>query len=299
MKRVPYLLGATGLALALGTVSCTTLGTHVKGGFACKAPVGTCAPMSHIDAQAIAGLGALGAQAMPIANDGMDGQARFITTGAEGVPVRTGERVMRVVFPAHTDGRGVFHDEAVAHVVSGQSGWTLRRVDAPTAGSLDAAIAAASPSASGTASATTSPGPVTSAVPLNLREAAAGLSAPADPLPDAPHEQVAVDMPAGSDDLPSPQALAAAHAGHRIRDAVPEHASSAQSSAKAGLQWAALHAHHHKPSGHAVAATVPGAATAALNRAVLRKLGSAGPHDTTAASPQAVASLASAGGLPR
>jgi conjugal transfer pilus assembly protein TraV len=296
MKRLPWLLSFTGLALALSTMSCTTLGTHVKGGFACHAPQGTCAPMSNIDAQAIAGLGTANGQVLPISTDSIDGRARFITTGNEGIPVRTGERVMRVVFPAHTDGHGVFHDEAVAHVVSEPSGWTLRPAHAPTIGSLDAAIAASAPSTraeAGTTALLSAPGVATSTVPLNLREAAAGLTAPASPLPDPPLERVAVDMPGAPGDGPSAQAIAAARAGHRIGDAMPSRVSArARPQHATGLL-------HRKVVARPASATVPGAATAELNRAALRELSPVRSREFASATQSQQSKTASSTELPQ
>jgi len=267
MKRLPYLLGATGLALALFTVSCTTIGTHVKGGFACKAPQGTCAPMSMIDAQAIAGLGAGGGQVMPVGGGAQDGPAGMVMTAAmygEGEPARTGDRTIKVVFPAHSDANGVFHEEAVAHVVAEWSRWTLRPSPPPVPGSLEAAIQKDAPSAqSPVAPVATIGGDPTSGVPLNLREAAAGLHAPADPAPAPPQDPSVVDGTDTQAGAPSADALAAARAGHRIGEPIAQKMPTA-----------------HRPAGKARRPAqisiggpgVPGAATAALNRDQLRRI---------------------------
>ena len=276
MKRMPYLLAATGLTLALATVSCTTIGTHVKGGFACKAPQGTCAPMSTIDAQAIAGLGGSGGQTVPVSSPSADTDARFINTGDEGVPVRTGEHVLRVVFPAHTDGGGVYHEEAVAHVVSEHSGWVLRPAEVPASGSLDAAIQASAPSSNpGTptpVATTANAGPTIRGVPLNLREAAAGLAAPADPMPD-PQEQVAVDMGGPDSGMPTPAALAAARAGHHIGDA-----ATTTRVTRSRVQHVAARRRHHRVAPQLAHARPADNPTTALNRTALGRLSAARPQ---------------------
>jgi conjugal transfer pilus assembly protein TraV len=264
MNRLPYLLGATSLSLALFTVSCTTLVTHVKGGFACKAPVGTCAPMSNIDAEALAALGAGDGGGRPISGSGRGRDPNLILASADGVPVRTGERTMKVVFPAHSDANGVYHEEAVAHVVAEWSRWTLRPLQAPASDSLDAAIAKDAPNSQMQAMPVASAlGDPTSSAPQNLREAAAGLAAPADPAPDPAGEQVAVDIPASDAGAPSAAALTAARAGHRIGQ---------PSVMQAATSHAAPQDHHHARPPSKASPTVPGAATAALNRDSLQRL---------------------------
>jgi len=110
---------------ALPLAGCMTAGTNMHGDFACRAPGGTCAPMSTIDARAVATMGAgvrpVGDTTMP----GIPGRGRVVTASADGTPpVRTSDRVLRVVFPAHIDASGIYHDEASAHAVVEHSGWT-------------------------------------------------------------------------------------------------------------------------------------------------------------------------------
>ncbi|WP_454887620.1 hypothetical protein [Sphingomonas oryzagri] len=232
------------LGALLASSGCATFGGHVKGSFACKAPQGTCEPMSSIDARAIGSLGhGGGGGAMPESTSTIDGDTRLINAGyGNAEPARSGDRVMRVVFPAHTDGNGIWHEESVAHFVSEPAGWVPRPAseDAPVAGSLDAAIASQAPSARPVApapvahpagdAAYAAPGAATSTAPLTLREAAAGLEAPRDTLGDVePSPVLAMDVTPGSAatvdaDAPTMAAIAAARAGHRIGQPMPARA---------------------------------------------------------------------------
>lgn len=115
------LMLATTLSLATG--GCATLATNVEGRFSCSAPEGTCAPTHAIDAAASAVL----------EDDSALREAR-IRAGVSGVvsgndTARTGERTLRIVFPAHVDQWGTLHDEAVAWVVVETPRWAaeLRR----------------------------------------------------------------------------------------------------------------------------------------------------------------------------
>ncbi len=235
-------------ALLLASSGCTTLGTNIKGNFACKAPTGTCAPMSNIDAEAIASLGGASPEGSPVSTGTLDGEARAMNIGyGAGEPVRTGERTMRVVFPAHTDGNGIYHDQSVAHFVAERSGWSptpapavspamspaMSVTPAPAVGapgSLDAAIASSAPSATARTmpmpiepdAAYARPNAATSTAPLTLSEAASGLEAPATMMANSDTADGTGTMPvaAGSEGAPSMSAIAAARAGHRIGEPV-------------------------------------------------------------------------------
>ena len=207
MKKAILLLSAI-----LPLAGCMTSGTNLHGDFTCRAPNGTCAPMSAIDAKAVADIGigpqSIGGQDLVTIPSG----GRMLTVAAADaqaavVPARTGERVLKVVFPAHIDASGVYHDEASAHAVVERPAWTAdltgsasatlaASASVPTAGalaSLDAVIAARAAGAAGTTSmpspAATGPSPAAgftpsawaapsrAAAPLNLREAIAGTGA--------------------------------------------------------------------------------------------------------------------------
>ncbi|MGI4880956.1 MAG: hypothetical protein ACRYG4_26135, partial [Janthinobacterium lividum] len=104
---------------------CMTSGTNMHGDFACRAPNGTCAPMSSIDAKAVAGMGASAQPVGGIADPAMPREGRVVTAASDGSPPgRTSDRVLRVVFPAHIDASGIYHDESIAHAVIEHGGWT-------------------------------------------------------------------------------------------------------------------------------------------------------------------------------
>lgn len=211
------LLSATALV-----AGCTTLGGNVKGAFTCRAPAGTCAPTSTIDAKAVE-------------HDAGDGFASSVSDRAHplaagtiaGTPVRSAERTLTIVFPPYVDQAGVLHDSAVAHAVVEPPHWASPSTDplsfsrSPAPSSLREVVAGASALAAEGLEPSPSQAPHSlpsissrSLVPL-LREGVAGASAPAaeglQPLPtQAPHSIAAV---AGG---PSAEAIAAARAGHRI-----------------------------------------------------------------------------------
>lgn len=124
-------------------------GGNIKGDFVCKAPGGTCAPMSNIDASALASLGTSPTPAALPGPGAADPLFRPVPLPPGTVPQRAGERVLKVVFPAHVDASGVYRDEATAYAAVERPGWSgpsapARSVAVPA--SLDELVAAASPS---------------------------------------------------------------------------------------------------------------------------------------------------------
>ena len=109
------------LPVMLASLSaCATLGTNVAGDFSCRAPKGGCAPTGTIDAAATA--------ASPSGDPGRTSPQ--VRAGiAPGDVARTGERTIKIVFPAHIDSQGTLRDEAVAWAVVEQADWAaaLRR----------------------------------------------------------------------------------------------------------------------------------------------------------------------------
>lgn len=220
------------LALLFATVAmsgCTTLGGNVKGSFDCKAPNGTCAPMSSIDAQAVNGLGAT---TTALDGNATNGARIFYAGVGDAEPVRTNDRVLKVVFPAHTDGTGIYRDEAIARVVVERGGWVpgpetiaARTPKGELAASSQAEANAGAlktgskvGDAMAQASGTPSPRPANAVgAPAGLREVAASLEAA--PMPQLEYGQTMTasnDVPVGSVGAPSAEAIAAARAGHRI-----------------------------------------------------------------------------------
>ncbi|SFR99786.1 TraV family lipoprotein [Sphingomonas jatrophae] len=206
---LPLLLAG---ASALG--GCTTLGGTVKGDFTCRASAGTCAPMTRIDAAAIG----------QVAEEGADSAAvperQPVRTGRGGsVAVRTGERMLSILLPAHVDEAGVLHDAATVHAVVEQPGWTFTAATDPTPYSEISR----------------------SPAPSSLREAIAGASAPViegleTPPAQAPQPFSSAALPrAVEPGAPTAASLAAASAGHRIgtADAIPASAAPAEPSQSA------------------------------------------------------------------
>ena len=115
-------LAATTVMVPLA--GCMTSGTNMHGDFACRAPNGTCAPMSTIDAKAVAGMGALTQPIGGIVDPALPREGRVVTASDRSPPARSSDRVLRVVFPAHIDPSGIYHDESTAHAVVERGGWT-------------------------------------------------------------------------------------------------------------------------------------------------------------------------------
>ena len=121
------LLGVGGAMLALA--GCTTLGTNIKGSFACGAPgTGTCAPATVIDDRALAEItgdagyipaGPYRPMPQDVAPQGRVALASLSV--GEAVPV--GQKVLRIVFPAHIDRAGRFHETSVVKAVVDNGAW--------------------------------------------------------------------------------------------------------------------------------------------------------------------------------
>lgn len=141
---------ATGTVLA-ATVSlgaCATLGGNIKGDFACRAPDGMCAPTTTIDDAALAMISGDGASAPPAGPYSPSPDVSARTTLASVTLKRTGEKVLRIVFPAHVDGAGRFRESTAVHAVVEGGAWMSGNAtavaaprasggDMPTARSVD------------------------------------------------------------------------------------------------------------------------------------------------------------------
>lgn len=92
-------LRAPGLALLMLTGGCSTLGGNVSGDFACRAPEGSCAPTTLIDAAAT----------------GIDAHANAAPVPAA-TPANTTGQSLRIVLAAHRDEAGRTHEARVIHV---------------------------------------------------------------------------------------------------------------------------------------------------------------------------------------
>lgn len=92
-------LRAPGLALLVLTGGCSTLGGNVSGDFACRAPEGSCAPTTLIDAAAT----------------GIDTQPNAAPVSAA-TSASAGGRRLRIVLAAWRDEAGRTHEARVVHV---------------------------------------------------------------------------------------------------------------------------------------------------------------------------------------
>ena len=75
---------------ALPLAGCMTTGTNMHNDFQCRAPNGTCAPLSAIDAKAVAGLGASAQVTGGIVGPALPREGRVANASADGSP--PGER---------------------------------------------------------------------------------------------------------------------------------------------------------------------------------------------------------------
>lgn len=98
MSALSY-MRAPGLALLMLTGGCSTLGGNVSGDFACRAPEGSCAPTTLIDAAAT----------------GIDAQPD-VASVQPATRANTSGQSLRIVLAAHRDEAGRTHEARVVHV---------------------------------------------------------------------------------------------------------------------------------------------------------------------------------------
>ena len=121
-------LHRTGAMVAISAVAlsgCATLGGNVKGSFACRAPDGICAPTSTIDDQALAMISGADPEATPagVINPYDRSDPRLTPVSASATPMRSSEKVLRIVFPAHIDGAGRYREASAIHAVVERGAW--------------------------------------------------------------------------------------------------------------------------------------------------------------------------------
>ena len=145
MRRQLRLLAPLTLASVLA--GCMTMGGTVKGNFACKAPEGVCAPSSTIDDRALAMIvdasGTTGDR--PIAPAGPYTAPRPVEPGFQKTALnttRSGDRVLRIVFPAQIDGEGRLHEQTAVHAVVEQADWRQASAETLVATSREQVAAA-------------------------------------------------------------------------------------------------------------------------------------------------------------
>jgi len=137
--------------LALGLLGgCSMLNGNVKGSFSCRAPDGTCAPTSRIDDAAVAMLvGETPVEARPAAarctGDRCGAVGGTIAARAVNAPQRrSGEKVLRIMFPAYIDDLGRLHEASAIHTVVESGDW-IPAGNAPTVAAKDTPPAARAP----------------------------------------------------------------------------------------------------------------------------------------------------------
>jgi conjugal transfer pilus assembly protein TraV len=110
------------LAVTASLGACATFGGNVKGDFACRAPGGVCAPTSTIDDAALALIvGDAGvSKTGPYTPETT--RPRMIQTAAA-EPIRSGEKILRIVFPAHIDEEGRYRESTAIHAVVERGTW--------------------------------------------------------------------------------------------------------------------------------------------------------------------------------
>lgn len=181
MSRHLLLRRAALLAPLTLTTACASLGGNVEGNFACRAPEGSCAPTSLIDAAAT------GPQ-------GLEAQAatRSIPMPSDGV------RRLRVVLAPYRDVAGRDHEARIVHLTlpeAAGAGWRAPQGRRAVLSALASAIAATRTSAEPAPAAdqaTPTPLPELLFVPPQLNPAIPGADAPdpggpgAFPPPRAP-----------------------------------------------------------------------------------------------------------------
>ena len=110
MTRAHFPLGMLALS-CVSLSSCASLGSNISGSFDCKAPGGSCAPTSQIDAAA----------SVAMLDQSPSSGRRDLTSAAQ--TARTGERVLKIVFSGFVDASGNLHEARSVHVVARSPDW--------------------------------------------------------------------------------------------------------------------------------------------------------------------------------
>ncbi len=138
-------LALAGLLLGSASLSgCMSLSGNVKGDFACRAPDGICAPSGNIDDRALAMISGdegdhMIAPAGPYVEPPSEGRGYQKASS----PVRTRERVLRIVFPAQIDASGRLHEQTAVHAVVERGEWSEALAGNAVAGTAEEVAAAA------------------------------------------------------------------------------------------------------------------------------------------------------------
>lgn len=175
-------VGASALVAMSG---CASLGTNVKGSFACSAPDGICAPTSTIDDQALAMLQG-DTPVTPAGPYDQPTRPQGLVRASAGGLARTQDKIVRIVFPPHVDAHGRYHEKTAVHAVVQPGAWSHDVVAARSAAAPEVSQARTMPS---------------------LGELAAAAPEVAYPAAEGAQEVAAVDL-----STPDPAIVAAARA---------------------------------------------------------------------------------------
>ncbi|QTH24772.1 hypothetical protein HRJ34_28270 (plasmid) [Rhizorhabdus wittichii] len=172
-RKISFHLRAAVPIMALGLLGgCSILNGNVKGSFSCRAPDGTCAPTSRIDDAAVALLaGEAPPEARPAASRCTGGRCASMGGTVAARPVnaplrRSGEKLLRIMFPAYIDDLGRLHEASAIHAVVESGDWipasegrSATATDTPSAARPAAGLAGAA-----LAAPALSPGPMPTTV---------------------------------------------------------------------------------------------------------------------------------------
>ena len=146
MSRVRLLIALASIPAIAG---CTTFGTNVKGDFSCRAPDGICAPSSVIDDRALALIA--GEEVKASAPRGPAAQLAVLRSRsvALGQVAHAGQQVLRIVFPAHVDALGRYHEPSVVRAVVDGGTWLAAEPSAASVGTAALASPTSPPATPG------------------------------------------------------------------------------------------------------------------------------------------------------
>ena len=118
---------ARSLTVALGgslvLSGCVGLGGNIAGDFSCPAPDGICAPSSLIDDRALAMISGT-ADVVPAGPYTPREEAiGTVRVAGNGAVARSGQKVLKIVFPARVDRHGRFHETSAIRAVVDNGAW--------------------------------------------------------------------------------------------------------------------------------------------------------------------------------
>lgn len=149
VRKHPGALAALGLLFVSSVTGCSMLNSNIKGGFACSAPDGSCAPTTIIDDGALRAIkqsekaegAAIGDVVLPNGTPGAaPAQPATVILAADrlGKGARLASaikaRALRVVYPAHLDAAGRMVPKTMAYALVDLPEWAERQTGSVTMG---------------------------------------------------------------------------------------------------------------------------------------------------------------------